>query len=162
LVTQVPGAFDVVISCDNALPHLLSDADLRLAVRGMWSKLRPGGLLLASLRDYDQILPERPRATTPSVIDGPEGRRIVFQVWDWSADERRYTLHLFINQQTGNGWRVVQATAAYRALLRDELTGVLRENNLIDITWILPEQSGYYQPIVTARRTGEAESAIAG
>ena len=28
LQTQVEGVFDVVISCDNALPHLLSDEDL--------------------------------------------------------------------------------------------------------------------------------------
>ena len=48
---QVAGTFNVVLSCDNSLPHLLSDDDLSLAARGMWAKLRPGGLLLASIRD---------------------------------------------------------------------------------------------------------------
>jgi 2-polyprenyl-3-methyl-5-hydroxy-6-metoxy-1,4-benzoquinol methylase len=32
LAKQVEGAFDVVLSCDNALPHLLGDTDLHLAV----------------------------------------------------------------------------------------------------------------------------------
>ena len=46
LAEQVSGHFDVVLSCDNALPHLLSDGELRLALRNLWSKLAPGGLLL--------------------------------------------------------------------------------------------------------------------
>jgi glycine/sarcosine N-methyltransferase len=41
LDTQVPGTFDLVISCDNALPHLLTGEDLRLGVRNMRSKLPP-------------------------------------------------------------------------------------------------------------------------
>ena len=41
-------------ACDNALPHLLEDDDLRLAVDNMFAKLRPGGLFLASIRDYDR------------------------------------------------------------------------------------------------------------
>ncbi len=96
LDTQVTGTFDVVLSCDNSLPHLLTDDDLRQAARSMCSKLRTGGLLLVSIRDYDRILTAKPRAETPRVFDGPEGRRIVLQVWDWTADGRGYTVHLFI------------------------------------------------------------------
>jgi glycine/sarcosine N-methyltransferase len=44
LDSRVAGTFDVVISCDNALPHLLSDDDIRLAARGMWTRLNAGGL----------------------------------------------------------------------------------------------------------------------
>ncbi len=46
----VEGAFDVVISYDNAIPHLLTDADLARAFGAMRSKLRPGGLLVVSVR----------------------------------------------------------------------------------------------------------------
>ena len=38
-----PGNFDVVLSADNSIPHLLSDADILEALKGMGSRLRPGG-----------------------------------------------------------------------------------------------------------------------
>jgi 2-polyprenyl-3-methyl-5-hydroxy-6-metoxy-1,4-benzoquinol methylase len=45
-------AFDVVISCDNALPHLHTHADLPLALRQMLLCTRTGGGCIISIRDY--------------------------------------------------------------------------------------------------------------
>ena len=148
---RVPGTFDVVLSCDNALPHLLTDEDLRLAARGMASKLRPGGLLVVSIRDYDALVARRPRSEEPRVFDGPDGRRIVFQVWDWAADARTYRLHQFIVREDGDAWQTSHAARSYRALLRAELDAALRGAGLRDLRWYQPEDSGYYQPIVTGR-----------
>src|ERR687885_2233242 len=38
LETQIEGTYDVVLSCDNSLPHLQTDDDILLAARNMWSK----------------------------------------------------------------------------------------------------------------------------
>ena len=57
----VPGEFDVVTACDNAIAHLLDQADVDLALKQMYRKLRPGGLLAISVRDYDRALKDRPR-----------------------------------------------------------------------------------------------------
>jgi hypothetical protein len=40
---QHGGGFDLVVSCDNSIPHLLSDAEISLALRQMLACLRPGG-----------------------------------------------------------------------------------------------------------------------
>jgi SAM-dependent methyltransferase len=151
LATDVAGRFDVVLSCDNALPHLLTAADLRWAVRGMAAKLEPGGLWLASIRDYEQALRDRPRAEMPRVFDDPAGRRIVFQVWDWWPDEPIYDLHLFVLRAVDGAWATAHYTARYRALARAELDAALRDAGLTAVTWHLPPDSGYYQPVVTAR-----------
>ena len=37
------------------------------------------------------------------------------------------------------------------AVLRDELHDMLEEAGFSDIDWKMPAESGYYQPIVTAR-----------
>jgi SAM-dependent methyltransferase len=153
LAEQVAGEFDVLLACDNVLPHLLDDADLQRAVANMAAKLQPGGLFLASIRDYDALVPERPRTEGPRVLDGPDGRRITFQVWDWAEDGRRYALHQFIVRQDGETWRTHYFATAYRALLRGDLEMALREANLRDMTWHEPAESGFFQPIVTARKT---------
>jgi SAM-dependent methyltransferase len=152
LASQVPGSFDVVLSCDNALPHLLSGEDLRLAAANMAAKLREKGPLLVSIRDYDQLAQEKPLAEMPRVYDDPEGRRIIFQVWDWSADGRTYTVHLFIVREAGGDWKTSHYMTAYRALQRDELTAILQSTGFSNIRWHMPEESGYYQPIVIARK----------
>jgi 2-polyprenyl-3-methyl-5-hydroxy-6-metoxy-1,4-benzoquinol methylase len=151
LAQQGGGLFDVVLACDNALPHLLDDDDLQRGVEGMAARLCQGGLFLASTRDYDTLVPQRPRATMPRIIDGAS-RRVVFQVWDWSPDGRTYWLHQFILCQEAAGWRTTQHTTQYRALRSEELTAALQRAGLCDIRWHRPEESGYYQPIVTARK----------
>jgi SAM-dependent methyltransferase len=118
---HVTGIFDVVLACDNALPHLLTDEELQRALDNMAGRLRPGGLLLASIRDYDELVRQRPRTTPLRVFDDPEGRRIVFQVWDWTPDGRCYRLQQFIVRAVGAGWQTAQYATWYRALLREEL-----------------------------------------
>jgi hypothetical protein len=130
----------------------LSAEDLLRGVSGMAAKLRPGGLLLASTRDYDALVREKPRATPVRVLDGPPCRRATFQVWDWSADGRTYRLTQFLLKEVEGGWQMAHHVTTYRALLREELAGALRQAGLADVRWHMPEESGYYQPVVTARK----------
>jgi hypothetical protein len=39
LDTQIEGTFDIVISCDNSLPHILKDGDLKTVAENIYSKL---------------------------------------------------------------------------------------------------------------------------
>ena len=144
----VPGAaFDAVICMDNALPHLLSDDDIAQASRQIRSKLRAGGRLVASIRDYDELLRQRPVVQGPGFLSHEGGRRIVFQLWDWE-DERRYTFHLYITRQTPAGWTTFHGTSAYCAIQRDELTSIFSRQGFADVQWQFSQESGYYQPLV--------------
>ncbi|WP_345317282.1 class I SAM-dependent methyltransferase, partial [Ferrimonas gelatinilytica] len=49
------GGFDVVLSADNSMPHLLTDEDILQALRGMYGQLNPGGGCLITVRDYEQV-----------------------------------------------------------------------------------------------------------
>lgn len=148
----VTGEFDVVISCDNSLPHLLTDDDIMLALANMHATLRPGGLLIIGIRDYDEIVRARPRATPPQVFDRDAGRSLLFQVWDWSADSRWYDLSLFVVKSDGNGWRTDCHTTRYRALLRDELDRFIVDTGFVDAAWHVPDNTGHHQPLLTAHR----------
>ncbi|HEY2912673.1 MAG TPA: class I SAM-dependent methyltransferase [Candidatus Angelobacter sp.] len=105
--------FDAVIRMDNALPHLESAEELNQAAIQIRARLRPGGSLMASIRDYDRLLTERPAIQGPFFYSDEGRRRIVFQVWDW-LDDRRYTFHLYITRETADIWETVHTSAVYR------------------------------------------------
>ena len=111
----VEGAFDVVISCDNAIPDLLTDDDIALALQAMRSKLRPGGLLAISMRDYDKILADRPATATPQIDPGPP-RRVLVRLNDrGSPDSPMYTVHFLVLTEGQAGWTVAHHSSRYRA-----------------------------------------------
>ncbi len=141
--------FDAVIAIDNALPHL-SSCDLKLALEAVGSRLRPGGLFLASTRDYDALIQQRPTMQQPMFHGGPGVQRIIHQVWEWTS-ETEYTLHLFITVQSGAEWATRHYLSHYRCLLRSELDDALASAGFREIRWRTPSQTGFYQPLVTAR-----------
>ncbi len=146
-------SFDAVVAMDNALPHL-SPAQLGQAARAIASKLKPNGLLVASIRDYDALILDRPAIQQPAFYGAPGNRRIVHQVWDW-IDDRRYIVHLYITIESSRTWQAHHFVSEYRCLLREELSSLLREAGSTDIHWLLPAESGYYQPLVMAKRSRE-------
>jgi glycine/sarcosine N-methyltransferase len=153
LSSLVETNFDFTLAVDNALPHLLNDEDLAQAVQHISRKLRPGGLFMASVRDYDQIVGQHPAMAPPAFFEDGVHRRIYHQVWDWTGD-RQYTVHLYLTQQTATGWTCHHFVSAYRALLREELTEALRQAGFVEVRWLMPADSGFYQPLVLARLKG--------
>jgi glycine/sarcosine N-methyltransferase len=105
---------------------------------------------VASTRDYDQIIVNHPAMPPPTFFQDGEYRRIYDQVWDWTSD-RQYTVHLYITQETRIGWNCRHFVSVYRALLRDELTAILSQAGFVDVRWLMPAESGSYQPLVLAR-----------
>src|SRR2546429_6998338 len=75
LAASIRDFYDVVICCDNALAHMMTVRDLDRALRSMASRLKPGGLLVASIRDYDQITRKRPASTDLSLFPDSMGLR---------------------------------------------------------------------------------------
>ena len=142
--------FDVVSAFDNALPHLTQD-ELIQAVGAMARRLKPDGLFIASIRDYDLLVRQRPAMQAPAFFGDVGSRRIIHQIWDWT-DAAKYTLHLYITVENDEGWHSHHFVSEYRCMERQELTDALYSAGFLEPTWLMPEVSGYYQPLVFARR----------
>ncbi|MCI2420238.1 methyltransferase domain-containing protein [Saccharopolyspora sp. K220] len=144
-------SFDVIVCADNALPHLLTPDDLQSALTGMRRLLRPGGLLLITTRLYDSIRKTRPRSTPPQVADTPTGRTITFQLWDWHNDAEHYEIEHFQLIPHAESWSVRVRRTTYWALTQDQLMGFVIGTGFQDAEWHAPEDTGFFQPILTAR-----------
>lgn len=154
LPSELAARFDVAIAFDNALPHLVRDEDLRAALGSLYRALRRGGVLLASIRDYDALLETRPSGE-PARLHGTEGARsLVTQVWRWDPTAPRYRLHAFVVREQPDGtWSALHVETTYRAVRREELSDLAVATGFTDIAWLEPSSSGFYQPILAARRT---------
>lgn len=150
LEAQVPNTFDVIISCDNSLPHLLSLDQLSLAAKNIFAKTAPGGLFIASIRDYDKILQERPLSLAPTVKVSDSIKTISFQVWDWQEDI--YTTNHFTLKGRDDSYETFLRSAKYKAYTRENFGKVFENSGFKNITWLMPEESEYYQPILVASK----------
>lgn len=151
LKEQVLGFYDCIITCDNSIPHLLTNELLYLALSNIYSKLNNSGLFICSIRDYDKLLNEKPTNTNPSIKKFDQLRTISFQIWDWSKDNTYCVNHFTLKGHDDNYQTYLRKTY-YRAYQRDEISRVLSEVGFQNIIWLMPEESGYYQPIVIARK----------
>ncbi|MEU6374938.1 class I SAM-dependent methyltransferase [Streptomyces sp. NPDC046909] len=152
---QLPFAasvFDVVVCADNSLAHLLSEQDVIAGLRDMGRVLRPDGLLVLTVRGYDEIRASRPTAPPPRATATPEGRVITFQLWHWHEDGEHYDLEHFQLVPAGDTWSVRTRHTTSWALTRAQLTGFVAEAGFTDVVWHTPDSTGFYQPVLTARR----------
>lgn len=153
---DVSGEFDAVISCDNALPHLLDDSDLLKALGSMRSKLRSGGLLLISTRDFDKALVDRPSGPVVQAVAGPP-RRLIVRLHEWDApDSSLYTVRfLVLTDDTETGWTLAEHSTRYRAIPSEALADAARQAGLSQPTWISATDTGYHQPVMLSERPVE-------
>lgn len=138
-LSGVTGDFDVVISCDNAIPHLLEEADVVKALQEMRAKLRPGGLLVVTMRDFDQALLDRPAMAPPIVVAGPP-RQVVVRLHDWDAHRPLYTVRYIVLTEKEDDWAVVEHKTSYRAITRKELARAASASGFSNVTWLSDDQ----------------------
>lgn len=141
--------FHIVIAMDNALPHMLTREDLERAVKSMAGRVRPGGLFVASIRDYDQLLEEKPPCSKPYIHKIENRKRVSFQTWDWSGDHYHLTQYII---EDGPFLEIGKYESEYRAVKREELTSLLYQACFKQVTWMFTEKTGFYQPVVAAIR----------
>ena len=82
----MPESFDVVIACDNAVPHLLTDGDILQAFQQFHDCTTPQGGCIISVRDYANLERGGRQLHPRMVHDIPGGRLLMFDVWDFDGE----------------------------------------------------------------------------
>lgn len=141
--------FHIIITMDNALPHMLTLDDMGAAIRSITNQLNAGGIFVASIRDYDSLLKSKPLYSPPYIHKTADGQRVSFQSWNWKGDCYRLIQYII---EDGKTLKTSKFECEYRAVLRDELTKLLITNGCSSVMWKFPEETGFYQPIVIAKK----------
>ena len=141
--------FDIVIAMDNALPHMLTGNDLASAIKSIVNQIQDGGLFVASIRDYDALLMDKPPYSPPYIHKTAKGQRVSFQTWTWEGDNYRLIQYIVDDEDT---LQVSKFECEYRATRRQEMTNLLMEYGCSEVVWMFPETTGFYQPIVVAKK----------
>lgn len=149
LSESFPEQFDIVICMDNALPHMLSASALEMAIKSITNQIADGGMFVASIRDYDALLKGKPPYSPPYIHKTDKGQRVSFQTWDWDGDYCKLIQYIIDDEETLN---ISRFACEYRATRREELTDLLYANGCSEVVWKFPEETGFYQPIVIAKK----------
>jgi SAM-dependent methyltransferase len=141
--------FDIVIAMDNALPHMLTSESLEQAIGSIEGQTKVGGLIVASIRDYDSLLAEKPSYSPPYIHKTEKGQRVSFQTWVWKNDNYQLTQYIIDDQEA---LEISKFECEYRATRREEMTDMFLSKGCTDVVWKFPEETEFYQPIVIARK----------
>ena len=146
--SNYPSQFDVLICCDNSIPHLLSDQEIKQAFREFYQCLKPGGGCLITLRDY-----EKEKKTThqirPYKVQIHKGvKYILFQIWDFAGDI--YDLSLYLITDDGQNEAVTKIfRTKYYAVTIPKVIKLVEEAGFARVKQV---NSYFYQPVIVATK----------
>lgn len=113
--------FDVVVAANNALADHTTEAELQQTLRSAAKRLNDEGLLLLTMRYYDQLLRTRPGCDKPCVLSTANGRCIHLVTWQWMAGNCLYTQDHYLIQHQGDQCMVTHFATTQRAWRRAEI-----------------------------------------
>ena len=141
-------AFDIVLLCDNSLPHLDSEADIRGALAECLRCVRPGGGCLISMRDYGSPPP------TGTVEVRPYGERLwagrryhLRQMWTWRGP--RYDLSFEITPADGAEAAATVLKTSYLAIPVEQVTRLMRTVGFENVRRV---DGRFFQPVLVGTR----------
>ncbi len=141
--------FDVVISCDNSITHLLSDDEIKSALEEIYLCTRPGGGCLLTVRDYDKEERGTGLVKPYGVRASGDSRYVVFQVWDFIGDI--YDLAMYVVEDDGKS-KISHAhifRARYYAISPNRLLRLLEDAGFTRVERL---DAGFYQPVLIGTR----------
>lgn len=141
--------FDVVISCDNSIPHLLNDDEILKALQQIYTCTRIGGGCLLTVRDYDKEA-KGTNIVKPYGVRRSAGKRyFVFQVWDFEGEIYDVSMYFIEeNEQSTTANTHIMRSRCY-ALSPNHLMQLMQEAGYTSVTRL---DNKFFQPVLVGIR----------
>ncbi len=137
--------FDLVIACDNAVPHLLSDDEILQAFQQFYRVTSDTGGCIISVRDYETMERGGRKLYPRQVHKVPNGKIVVFDCWEFDGDF--YDITMYIVEDTGQPVAKTNVIRGgrYFCVLIPTLERLLKEAGF---NKVITSRERYFQPLL--------------
>jgi len=141
-------SFDLVLACDNAVPHLLTDEEILQTFNQFFQCTRPGGGCLISVRDYEHEDLTRSRTIPYGTRREDNTTWVINQVWEPKGST--YETTFYFTKDDGTCPRQTYAfRTTYYAVGISKLMTLMREAGYTDIRRL---DGRFFQPVIAGTR----------
>lgn len=141
--------FDVVIACDNAVPHLLNDREILSAFQQFYKCTKPGGCCIITVRDYAQMeRKDKQKQMYPRLIHPTNnGQVVIFDVWDFDGDYYEITTYLIDDTGKPTAQTQVLRGGKYYCVKISTLEKLFKEAGFQKVSTL---RDRFFQPLLIA------------
>lgn len=148
VATHYQEQFDLVIACDNSVPHLLSDEELLATFEQLFACTRSGGGCLISVRDYDKEDRAGVQVKPYGMREEDGVRYILWQVWEFRGLIYDLTMYC-VADHGGSNCTTRVMRSRYYAVGTGKLMELMRRAGFVQVEQL---DGCFYQPILLGRR----------
>jgi SAM-dependent methyltransferase len=144
--------FDLVIACDNVIPHLLSEEEILKAFLEFHHCTTPKGGCIISVRDYVAIGPIGTQIYPRTVhIDGHR-RVILFDLLQGNGDFYDFTTYVVEHDGSEPATTHAISGGRYFCVTISKLENILRQAGFANVVTL---RDRYYQPLLLGLKSAE-------
>ena len=140
--------FDVVISCDNSVPHLLTDDEILRAFKQFYQCTRPGGGCILSVRDYEKEDLSKRQVKPYGVREQDGVRWLLWQVWSPQGSTYDVTMY-FVEDRGETECRTHAFQSTYYAVGIPKLMDLMGKAGFGNIRRV---DNRFFQPVIIGTR----------
>ncbi len=141
--------FDMVIACDNAVPHLLSDGEITQAFREFYRCTTSEGGCLISVRDYEHIERGGRRLNPRTVHDTDDGKLILFDLWEFDGNYYDFTTYAVLDRGNGKADIQVIPGGRYYCVTIPKLESLMKQAGFKKVVTL---NERFFQPLILGRK----------
>jgi SAM-dependent methyltransferase len=141
--------FDIIIVCDNAIPHLLTDQEISSAFLAFHRSLKSGGGLIIAVRDYEAMNLGGTQIHPRLVHEENNMRLVLCDVWDF--DDNQYDITIYVIRDDGSDLIYTKAIRGgrYYCISISRLTELLTEANFTNVKVL---HDVFFQPLLVGSK----------
>lgn len=146
--------FDIVLACDNAVPHLLSDEEILMAFRQFFLCTKPNGACLISVRDYAsfQRTDNETRFIPRLIHKTDNGKIVIFDTWQFTGNLYDMTTYIIHDTENEINSTVIRG-GKYYCVTIPILESLFRTAGFQEITVLYDR---FFQPLIIARKSSKS------